>query len=174
MSVLPDVLEPGLEVVFVGMAASKRSAERNAYYAGPGNAFWRILHDAGFTPRLFAPEEYPMLLRYSIGLTNMAPNAVGNDDVLTAEDFDPAGVRATIQQYAPRVLAFVGKRAAKVFLGRKNVDYGYLPDTVGETALWVLPSTSGAARRYWDPAHWHALAAWLHESRPSEGGGGGV
>ncbi len=169
MSVLPDVLKPGLKVVFVGMAASKRSAERSAYYAGPGNAFWRILHDAGFTPRQLAPEEYRMLLRHGIGLTNMAPHAIGNDDALTPQDFDPAGVRANITQYAPRALAFVGKRAAKEFFGRTHVDYGLLPETVSDTAIWVLPSTSGAARRYWDPAHWHTLAAWLRESRPSEG-----
>jgi double-stranded uracil-DNA glycosylase len=174
MSVLPDVLEPGLQVVYVGMAASKKSAERSAYYAGPGNAFWRILHEAGFTPRQFAPEEYRTLLRYGMGLTNMAPGAIGNDDVLTPEDFDPVGVRAKIAQYAPHVLAFVGKRAAKVFLGRAQVPYGHLPDTVGNTVLWVLPSTSGAARRYWDPARWHALAAWLRESRPSEGQDGVV
>ena len=43
MPVLPDVLQPGLDVVFVGTAASKHSAETNTPYSGPGNAFWRDL-----------------------------------------------------------------------------------------------------------------------------------
>lgn len=165
MSVLPDVLQPGLNVVFVGTAASKKSAERGAPYAGPGNAFWRILHEAGFTPRELDPTEFESVAEYGIGLTGMAPHAIGNDDILSHEDFDPASVRAKIEQVAPRALAFVGKRAAQEFFGRTPLDYGLQSDTIGPTAIWILPSTSGAARRYWDPAQWHALAEWLAQAQ---------
>lgn len=164
MSVLPDVLQPDLDVVFVGTAASRRSAERGAPYAGPGNAFWQILHTAGFTPQELDPLDFETLPDYGLGLTGMAPHAIGNDDVLTAEDFDPRAVRTKVIHYAPRVLAFVGKRAAQEFLGRNGLDYGLQPEQIGNTAIWVLPSTSGAARRYWDPSHWHALARWLAET----------
>ena len=159
MPVLPDVLDHGLAVVFVGTAASRQSLAKRAPYAGPGNRFWPILHEAGLIPVSIAPTEYRTVLKYGIGLTNMAPDSVGNDDVLEADDFDPDGVRAKIEHFQPQVLAFVGKRAAQEFLGRKSVPYGPLSDRVGTTTLWVLPSTSGAARRYWDPGIWHALAA---------------
>jgi len=161
MPVLPDVLQPGLDIVFVGTAASRRSAEDGTPYAGPGNAFWRILHEAGFTPRQLDPEDYETLPKYGIGLTNMAPDSIGNDDVLTPDDFDPDGVRAKIEQAAPRTLAFVGKRAAQEFHRRKTLAYGRQPESVGMTEVFVLPSTSGAARRYWDASYWHALAAYL-------------
>ena len=160
-SVLPDVLGPGLAVVFIGTAASKRSAERGVPYGGPGNGFWDILRAAGFIPEDFAPENFRTLAEHGIGLTGMAPRAVGNDDVLSTADFDAAGVRARLETHQPRVAAFVGKRAAQEFLGHQKLDYGPQPDAVGETALWVLPSTSGAARRYWDPVPWHALATAL-------------
>jgi TDG/mug DNA glycosylase family protein len=98
----------------------------------------------------------------------MAPNSIGNDDVLTSADFDPAGVRAKIERYHPRALAFVGKRAAQEFYGSQRIDYGRQPEQIGATVVFVLPSTSGAARRYWDTAHWHALAAFLNS--PSKTG----
>ena len=161
MPILPDTLEPGLKVVFIGTAASRRSAAIGAPYAGPGNRFWEVLHEAGFTSRRLEPQEFRTLPQHGIGLTGMAPERVGNDDILRPGDFDPDGVRAKIERYAPRVAAFVGKRAAQEFLGRTGLDYGLQADCVGETAVFVLPSTSGAARRYWDPAPWHALRAYL-------------
>ena len=164
MPVLPNVLEPGLKVVFCGTAASTRSAAVGAPYAGPGNRFWDILYAAGFTPRRLDPLEFRTITAYGLGLTGMAPNRVGNDDILRPEDFDPAGVRAKIEQFQPRVLAFVGKRAAQEFLGRKDIVYGLQPERVGQTELFVLPSTSGAARRYWDEAPWHALAAHVNKA----------
>lgn len=161
MPILPDILEPGLAVVFIGTAAGHRSAEIGAPYAGPGNRFWDILHQAGFTPRRLNPVEFHTLPSYGIGLTGMAPERIGNDDILRSGDFDPAGVRAKLERYAPRVAAFVGKRAAQEFLGRAGLDYGLQAERVGETVVFVLPSTSGAARRYWDPAPWHTLRAYL-------------
>ncbi|HEX3054020.1 MAG TPA: mismatch-specific DNA-glycosylase [Aggregatilineaceae bacterium] len=161
MSVLPDVLEPGLKVVFVGTAASKKSAEIGAPYAGPGNRFWDMLYEIGLTPRRLDPREFRSVTQYGIGLTGMAPQSVGNDDSLRPEDFDPAGVRAKIEQFQPRVLAFVGKRAAQEFFGRGGLSYGLQSEKVGESAIFVLPSTSGAARAFWQPAYWHALASGI-------------
>jgi len=163
MPVLPDVLEPGLAVVFVGTAASRRSAEVGAPYAGPGNRFWDVLYAAGFTPRRLEPQEFRELLRYRIGLTGMAPEKIGNDDILGPGDFDPAGVRAKIEQFAPRVVAFVGKRAAQEFFGKPRVEYGLQAERLGKTAFYVLPSPSGAARRYWDEVPWRALRAYVDQ-----------
>jgi TDG/mug DNA glycosylase family protein len=161
VSVLPDLLRPGLKVVFVGTAASKRSAALGVPYQGPGNRFWDILLETRMLSRRIELHEYRLVLEYGIGFTNMAPNRIGNDDVLTAADFDPAGVRAKIERSQPRALAFVGKRAAQEFYGRQRIDYGRQREQIGATVVFVLPSTSGAARRYWDTSHWHALAAFL-------------
>lgn len=157
MSVLRDVLGPGLRVVFCGTAAGAASARRRAYYAGPGNAFWPTLFDVGFTPRLLRPEEYEKIAQYGLGLTDLAKTISGADTVLRDEHFDRNGLRAKIHEFRPHALAFTSKRAAEEFVGYP-VGYGRIADTIGSTALFVLPSPSGAARRYWSDKPWRELA----------------
>lgn len=165
MSVLPDLLAPGLAVVFCGSAVGTASARRRAYYAGPGNAFWRTLSDVGLTPRQMAPEEYKSITKYGLGLTDLAKTVSGSDRVLSEKHFNHTGLRAKMLQYQPRILAFTSKRAAEEFV-RHSVDYGLLDETVGETALFVLPSPSGAARRYWNEKHWRELARLRGDAEP--------
>jgi len=157
MVVLRDVLVPGLRVVFCGTAAGAASARRQAYYAGPGNAFWPTLFVAGFTPRPLLPEEYAAVTAYGLGLTDLAKEVSGQDSALSAADFDRDALATKVQRYGPGVLAFTSKRAAEEFL-RRSVDYGLQPDSIGATRLFVLPSPSGAARRYWSLQPWQALA----------------
>ena len=61
---VPDLLAPGLDLVFCGTAPSPASFKARAYYANPGNAFWPTLHAVGLTPERFAPERYPELLAW--------------------------------------------------------------------------------------------------------------
>lgn len=93
MDILSDMLGPGLKVVFCGMAAGNRSARIGAYYAGRGNRFWEVLHRIGLTPYRLRPEEYPNLLHYGIGLTDLVKSAFGNDRALKKVSFDVAGLR---------------------------------------------------------------------------------
>jgi TDG/mug DNA glycosylase family protein len=158
--ILPDVLAPNLKVVFCGTAVGARSARLGAYYAGHGNRFYDILVRVGLTPRMLQPPEYPLLLTCGIGLTDIAKHRSGVDRMLRAEHFDGEVLRDKIVQYAPRVLAFNGKRAAQEFLGTQ-VNYGLQSVGIGETVVFVLPSTSGAARFFWDERYWHVLAAYV-------------
>ena len=164
MAVLPDVLAPGLRVVFCGMAAGDTSAHMAAYYAGPGNKFWAILFETGLTSKRLAPHEFRDVLSYGIGLTDVVKSAFGPDASLPPDAHDPAGVRQRIMECKPNALAFNGKKAAAEFYGKKQtrqVDYGRQPDPVGSTTVFVLPSTSGSASGYWDTQHWHDLAGFL-------------
>jgi len=154
------VLEPGLSVVFCGTAAGAVAARVGAPYAGPGNRFWWVLHEVGLTPRELAPSEFRELPRHGIGLTDVAKHTSGSDASLARSDFDPAALIEKVERYAPRVLAFVGKRAAREVLGGV-VPYGPRKRRVGTSEVWVVPSTSGAARGAWDLAPWRALARAL-------------
>jgi TDG/mug DNA glycosylase family protein len=140
------------------------AARVGAPYAGPGNRFWPILHETGLTPRLLRAQEFRDLPRYGIGLTDVAKFASGPDSSLARSDFDPAAVVAKVERYAPGILAFVGKRAARAVLGRR-VGYGPQGVTIGVSNVWVVPSTSGAARGAWDVRPWHELAARTARSR---------
>jgi double-stranded uracil-DNA glycosylase len=155
--ILPDVLQPGLRLVFCGTAAGKRSAAEGAYYAHPGNMFWRALFQCGLTPRLLSPQEFPSLPQFGIGLTDLAKRHVGNDDELPKDAFDVPGLLGKVKHFAPGVLAFTSKNAARAALGTITA-YGWQPHRFGHTAVFVLPSPSGQARGHWDIAPWRALA----------------
>ena len=163
--ILPDVLAEGLDVVFCGSAAGSASARAGAYYAGPGNRFWPILYESGLTPRLMEPNEFRNTVHYGVGLTDLSKFQSGADSASDAGGDDTGALADKIIAYAPRVLAFNGKRAGGVFLREvlacKIEDYGLQPQALGATALFVLPSTSGAARRWWDAAPWRALGEYL-------------
>jgi TDG/mug DNA glycosylase family protein len=157
--VLPDLLRPGLRLVFCGTGAGPVSAKLGLYYAAPGNRFWPTLHRVGLTPTLFAPSQYPDLLPLGIGLTDVAKLAWGLDSDLPADELGPlarARLLEKIERLAPRVLAFTSKRAARAALGRVT-SYGAQTPLLGQTLPWVLPSTSGLARGSWDEAPWQEL-----------------
>lgn len=155
--VLPDVLAPGLRVVFCGTAPGTASARTGAYYAGPGNRFWTTLREVGLTPILLRPVEFARLPEFGIGLTDISKTASGSDQEVGRRGFDPARLEAAIGATSPSHLAFNGKNAARGALGRR-VDYGPQPEHIGGAKVWVLPSTSGAARGFWDIGPWRDLA----------------
>ena len=163
--ILPDVLETGLKVVFCGSAVGKVSAQRGAYYAHPGNQFWRVLHRVGLTPRRLRPQEYPTLPTYGIGLTDIVKSVSGSDSEIPAEELASGrggvDLRAKVHRFQPLALAFNGKKAAMLFLDKRSVDYGRQPDRVGASEIFVLPSTSGAARGFWDESCWEELAQFV-------------
>jgi TDG/mug DNA glycosylase family protein len=157
VTVLPDVLSPGLDIVFCGTAAGAVSARKRAYYAGPGNAFWPTLVAVGLTPVAVAPHEFATLTRWRMGFTDLAKEVAGSDSMLGKRHFDVGRLTAMVLEYQPRIVAFTGKRAAIEFVGHA-VGYGLLAECIGETRFFVLPSPSGAARRHWNVDRWRELS----------------
>lgn len=162
--ILPDVLQAGLRLVICGSAAGTRSAEERCYYAHPGNRFWPTLHEAGLTPRRLRPDEYPLLPEFGIGLTDVCKHEFGADSELSKAAYDPDAVQAKIRRYRPRVLAFNGLSPARAVLGR-SARYGRQSASIGETTVFVLPSTSGLACKHWDDRPWRSLGAAVRALR---------
>lgn len=154
---LPDVLRPGLQAVFCGTAAGTASARARAYYAGRGNRFWPTLHEVGLTPVELTPAEFTRLPEYGLGLTDICKVLHGSDQEVGTVELDVAGLAERITEAEPANLAFNGKNAARGALER-GVDYGAQPERIGGARIWVLPSTSGAARGFWDVEPWRELA----------------
>jgi mismatch-specific thymine-DNA glycosylase len=142
---VPDVLAPDLDVVFCGINPGRVSAAAAAHFANPRNDFWRLLHDAGFTPRLVEPQQQFEVVRWGIGLTNAAPRTTPGSSDLRAADF--AGAAARLERLAaelrPRAIGFVGKEAYRGPF-RERPEHGLQERRLGETLLFVLPSTSPA------------------------------
>ncbi|WP_407156007.1 mismatch-specific DNA-glycosylase [Bradyrhizobium sp. STM 3557] len=158
---LPDQLQPDLRLVFVGTAASARSAATGHYYAHPGNRFWRTLHAIGLTPRLFQPHEFPALLALGIGFTDLCKQGAGMDHVALKAGIDVDGFTAKIRHYQPRTIAFTSKKAASLFYGRPTsaIALGRQPPHEDFPEIFVLASPSGAASGAWTLAPWLELAA---------------
>lgn len=160
---LPDQLRPNLRLVFVGTAASTRSAALGHYYAHPGNRFWRALHEAGITPRRYQPGEFASLLDLGIGFTDLSKTGAGMDKEIAAHMIDVEGFRAKIATYRPRTIAFTSKTAASWFYGRPSsaIALGRQTRAAAWPEVFVLPSPSGAASGHWTLAPWRELAAWI-------------
>jgi double-stranded uracil-DNA glycosylase len=166
---VPDVLAPGLRCVFCGINPGRVSAAAAAHFANPRNDFWRLLHDAGFTPRLLAPDEQFDLLPLGYGVTNAAYRTTPGSGDLRRGDFDTARLERIARDLRPRAIAFVGKEAYRGAFGER-AELGPQARTLGETVLFVLPSTSpaNAAVPYAERLRWFAaLREWL-EPLPRE------
>ena len=155
--VLPDLLRPGLKIVFCGTAAGTVSAARNAYYAHPQNRFWLALHAAGLTPRLLKPEEFGLLPQWGLGLTDIAKHVSGMDRELPPGALGHeacAQLKAKIEAAEPKLLAFTSLAAGRCYLGAA-AGFGEQPDRIGETRIWLLPSPSPTAGWNWARhEHW--------------------
>jgi double-stranded uracil-DNA glycosylase len=162
-SAVPDVLGPDLDCVFCGINPGRVSAAAAAHFANPRNDFWRLLHDAGFTPRLYAPAEQFGLLELGLGLTNAAYRTTPGSGDLRRGDFDSARLAALAEELQPRAIAFVGKEAYRGAFGVRPA-LGPQASSLGDTALYVLPSTSpaNAAVPYAERLRWfRALRVWI-------------
>lgn len=162
-SAVPDVLAPGLACVFCGINPGRVSAAHAAHFANPRNDFWRLLHDAGFTPRLLAPQDQFSLLELGFGITNAAFRTTPGSGDLRRGDFDRTRLERLATELDPVVIAFVGKEAYRGLFGERP-ELGPQWRTLGPTALYVLPSTSpaNAAVPYAERLRWfRALRGWL-------------
>jgi TDG/mug DNA glycosylase family protein len=149
--------------VFCGINPGLRSAVAGAHFANPRNDFWRLLHDAGFTPRLFAPQEQFALLELGYGITNAAQRTTPGSGDLRRGDFDRARLERLVRELAPRAIAFVGKEAYRgVFAERPEL--GPQTRNLGSAGLFVCPSSSpaNAAVPYAQRLDWfRSLQRWL-------------
>lgn len=164
---IPDVIAPGLRVLFCGINPGLYSAATGWHFARPGNRFWPALHDSGFTPRRLHPSEQEDLLDLRLGITNVAARATARADELTAAELRAGGelLAARTAEFAPRWLAVLGVTAFRVAFGRKNAQVGPQEAGLDGTRVWVLPNPSGLN------AHWSAAALAAEFARLREAAG---
>jgi double-stranded uracil-DNA glycosylase len=165
-SAVPDVLGPGLRVVFCGINPGFVSAAAAAHFANPRNDFWRLLHEAGFTPRLMQPDEQFEVLGFGIGLTNAAYRTTKGSGDLRRADFQGSAERLErlARELRPGVIAFVGKEAYRGTFGERPA-LGMQERQLGETRMFVLPSTSPANAA----VPWKERLRWFRELNRASG-----
>jgi double-stranded uracil-DNA glycosylase len=162
---VPDVLAPGLAVLFCGINPGLWSAAVGHHFARPGNRFWPALHLAGFTPRVLDPAEDVDLPRYGLGITNLVGRATAGAAELTREELRAGAelLAARAAAIRPAVVAVLGVGAWRAGFGAPQATVGPQPERVGGARAWLLPNPSGLN------AHWQlaGLAAAFAELRRS-------
>lgn len=148
--IVPDVIGPGLAVLFCGINPGLYSAATGHHFARPGNRFWPTLHAAGFTSRLLHPSEERELLALGYGITNVVSRASAAADELTDDEIVAGGkrLRTKVKRQAPRFLAVLGVGAYRVAFDKPKATVGPQPDAIGTTRVWVLPNPSGLNAHY--------------------------
>ena len=161
--IVPDLIAPGLEVLFCGINPGLYSGATGHHFARPGNRFWPALHAAGFTPHRFSPDEEEALLELGYGITNIVDRTTAAAAELSAEELLEGGQRLEqkVALYKPKVLAVLGISAYRTAFKKPKAVMGLQTEKVAESYLWVLPNPSGLNAHY-TPA---ALARVLEEFR---------
>jgi TDG/mug DNA glycosylase family protein len=142
---VPDVLAPGLSVLFCGINPGLYSAATGHHFARPGNRFWPALHRSGFTPRQLRPAEQEELLVHGLGVTNIVARATARADELTHAELR-AGARtlaALVARHTPKFVAVAGISAYRVGFDRPAAVLGEQAERIADARLWVLPNPSG-------------------------------
>ena len=165
---LKDVLTHNLKVVFCGTAKGAKSALSGYYYAGPGNKFYSTLFKVGFTPHKLLPTECYEINNYGIGLTDLVHTEYGNDNQISDESYEVDLFIEKMKKFKPEFIAFTSKKAASFALGywgnTKMVNYGLQSSMIGSSKVYILPSPSGNARKYWNEDFWHDLNKIIRNS----------
>jgi TDG/mug DNA glycosylase family protein len=162
--VVPDVIAPGLKVLFSGINPGLYSAATGQHFARPGNRFWPALHASGFTSRLLAAWEERELLALGLGITNIVERATASAAELTRTELVSGARRLAnrVRRYRPLVLAVLGVGAYRTAFREPHAGLGLQTLSIGTTAVWLLPSPSGLNAHY-RPADFARLFRNLRE-----------
>jgi TDG/mug DNA glycosylase family protein len=142
---IPDVVAPGLRVLFAGINPGLYSAATGYHFARPGNRFWPALYAAGFTDRVLRPEEQWQLLPLGLGITNVVARATASAAELSPAEIRAGGrvLTAKVERLAPRWIAIVGITVYRTAFDRPGATTGRQEQTPGGAGLWVQPNPSG-------------------------------
>lgn len=156
-----DVIAPGLAVLFCGINPGLYSGAVGHHFARPGNRFWKALHLAGFTPEVLSPFDDHRLLQHGLGVTNLVERTTRTASELTPAELRAGAIElgAKVRLFGPRYLAFLGMGAYRLAFERPRATLGAQPESIGATALWLLPNPSGAQARYQLPELVEAFAS---------------
>ncbi len=153
MKPISDHLKKNLDIVFVGFNPSIRSSETGHHYANPNNRFWKILHEAGITPRKYESSEDHKLLELGYGMTNIVARPTKAADEITKDEYlqGKLELRKKIEEYRPKLVCFVGKGVYQQYSGKKEIPWGKQDESVvAGTIDFVAPSSSGLVRMKMD------------------------
>lgn len=147
---VPDIIAPGLRVLFCGINPGLYTAAVGHHFARPGNRFWPALYASGFTDAVVSPFAERELLARGYGVTNVVMRTTATADQLTRAELRAGGKKlaAKVRRYKPAFLAVLGLGAYRTAWERPKAVIGRQEEMIGDTVVWVLPNPSGLNAHY--------------------------
>lgn len=144
---VPDLVGPGLRLLFVGINPGMMSAATGLHFAHPANRFYPALREAGILPDdVRTPADAaPVLVERGVGITNLVDRASPRADELGAEELRAGRTHLErfVDRHCPRVVAVAGVTAYRTAFGERKAVAGRQPNDLGTAQLWVVPNPSG-------------------------------
>jgi TDG/mug DNA glycosylase family protein len=144
---IPDLVGPGLRLLFVGINPGLVSAATGLHFARPGNRFYPALRLAGILPDdvLTPTDAAPELVRRGVGITNIVARSSARANELAVAELISGRVRleAFVAEHRPKVVAVAGITSYRTAFGRRKAGPGRQQERLGEAELWVVPNPSG-------------------------------
>lgn len=147
---LQDIISKDLTVIFCGINPGLKSAEDGHHFSGKSNRFWKVLHQAGFTPYQIDALDDKNILDFGYGLTTAVARATSRADELSKDEFADSLelFKTKMTEFQPKYIIFLGKAAYKAFSGKKEIIWGQQSEDLCGSHVWVLPNTSGLNRGF--------------------------
>jgi double-stranded uracil-DNA glycosylase len=147
---IPDLVGPGLRVLFCGINPGRRSGELGQHFARPGNRFWKLLCAGGFTDSVMLPAEQDALPSLGIGITNLVARTTAAASELGADELRAGALvlEAKVAALQPVSVAVLGLQAYRTAFGRPKAAVGEQPEGLAGSRVWLLPNPSGLQARY--------------------------
>lgn len=147
---LTDIIRENLTIIFCGINPGLKSAMDGHHFSGRSNRFWKVLHQAGFTPHEIEPINDRTILDFGYGLTTAVERATVRADELLKEEFSHAitTFKTKMEQFRPKYIVFLGKPAYLAFSGKKQISWGHQAENFCGAAVWVVPNPSGLNRSF--------------------------
>jgi TDG/mug DNA glycosylase family protein len=148
---VPDLVQPGLALLFVGINPGLWTAATQTHFAHPGNRFYPALVAAGILDHApsfaegFTDADRRALLDAGIGITNLVHRATSRADELTRDELRDGARRLAddVARWRPSVVAVVGITAYRAAFARPRAAAGRQPESLAGAELWVAPNPSG-------------------------------
>ena len=148
---VPDLVGPGLKLLFVGINPGLWTAATQTHFAHPGNRFYPALRLAGIVDRdldrgeAMTDEDRAYLTERGIGITNLVNRAT-----VRADELSPAELRAGrtrleefVALHHPAVVAVAGVTAYRVAFADPKAKPGEQRDRLAGARVWAVPNPSG-------------------------------
>jgi TDG/mug DNA glycosylase family protein len=148
---IPDLVGPGLRLLFVGINPGLWTAATQTPFAHPGNRFYPALVAAGILPELpdfvngLSDDYRATFISLGLGISNLVNRATARADELTRDELRTGAerLRLNVAVWRPRVVAVVGITAYRDAFARPKAQQGLQPEALEGAELWVLPNPSG-------------------------------